>query len=92
MDFRKNVGSPFQESPRDGRTIDCLLVAAAPDVHLLGLFDKLLAEVGVCHIDEGFGLLPGGQTLEVDAAVFGAEVMHCRLKAVSPLQLTLPKM
>ena len=45
-------------------------------MHLLGLFDKLLAEVGVCHIDEGFGLLPGGQTLEVDAAVFGAEVMQ----------------
>ena len=45
-------------------------------MHLLGLFDKLLAEVGVCHIDEGFGLLPSGQTLEVDAAVFGAEVMQ----------------
>ena len=45
-------------------------------MHLLGLFDKLLAEVGVCHIDEGFGLLPGGQTLEVDAAVFSAEVMQ----------------
>ena len=30
----------------------------------------------MCHIDEGFGLLPGGQTLEVDAAVFGAEVMQ----------------
>ena len=30
----------------------------------------------MCYIDEGFGLLPGGQTLEVDAAVFGAEVMQ----------------
>lgn len=39
-------------------------------------FDKLLAEVGVCHIDEGFGSSPGGQTLEVDAAVFSAEVMQ----------------
>ena len=64
MDFRKNVGSPFQESPRDGRTIDCLLVAAAPDVHLLRVGDELLAEVGMRDADERLGTLPGRKALE----------------------------
>ena len=76
MDFRKNVGSPFQESPRDGRTIDCLLVAAAPDVHLLRVGDELLAEVGMRDADERLGTLPGGKTLEVDHAVLGDDVVR----------------
>ena len=43
-----------------------LLVASAPDVHLLRVGDELLAEVGMRHGDQRLGALPGGQALEVE--------------------------
>ena len=35
-------------------------VASAPDVHLGGLGDQILPEIGVCQVDDGLRLLPGG--------------------------------
>src|SRR5699024_6733128 len=48
---------------------------AAPDTHFLGVGDELLPEVGVGDGDEGLRPLPGGQTLQVDHAVLGDDVV-----------------
>ena len=49
-----------------GSDSNSALVAAAPDVHLFGVGDQLVTEVGVCHGDDSLRLLPGGQALQVD--------------------------
>ena len=52
-----------------------ILVGTAPDAHLLGILDELLAEVGVGDIDDLLRALPGGKTLQVDHAVLGDDVV-----------------
>ena len=45
-------------------------------MQFFGLADQLLAEIRVCHADQSLSLFPGGQTLQVHAAVLGAQVVH----------------
>ena len=52
------------------------LVAPAPDVHFFGFLDQVFTEVGMCYADQSFSLFPGGQALQVHAAVLGAQVVH----------------
>ena len=44
-------------------------------MHLLGVGDELLPEIGVGDVDELLGPLPGGQALQVDHAVLGDDVV-----------------
>ena len=50
-------------------------IASAPDMQLVCLPDQLLPEVRVCHADQSLCLLPAGETLQVHAAVLGAQVV-----------------
>ena len=50
------------------------LVVGVPDLLLLSGLDQLLAEVGVGDGDQRLGTLPGGQALQVYAAVFGDHI------------------
>src|SRR5699024_1217724 len=52
------------------------LVGMSPDVHLVRLGDELVAELRMSHGNNRLGLLPGGEALEVHAAVLRDKIVN----------------
>ena len=48
----------------------------SPDVHFVRLRDKLVAELRMSHGNNRLGLLPGGEALEVHAAVLRDKIVN----------------
>ena len=57
-------------------SLELSLVGASPQTHLLCVLDQLVAELGMCDGDDLLGTLPGVQTLQVDHAVLGDQVLN----------------
>ena len=69
--FVKPIFGRMQDAGRcsKNKTNGSALVALAPQAHLFGIGNQLLAEIRVGNIDQGFGALPGSQTLQAGNTV-----------------------
>ena len=55
---------------RKGNTILLPFVAVTPNLHVVGRFNQIFAEIGMSNADQLFGTFPCRRAHEVDHAVF----------------------